>query len=63
MDIMAGISRLPQAQVQEAASTYALKKSMETAKETASQLIESTQKAAPTYSNPPNLGNSIDVKA
>ena len=52
-------SALSSSQTVDAASTFALKKAMDIQSQSVQQLIQ----AIPQPSNPPNLGNSIDVKA
>ncbi|MFZ2268178.1 MAG: YjfB family protein [Azonexus sp.] len=53
-------SALSPAQTQEAASLLVLKKANEIQTESALQLLQAVPQQA---SNPPNLGNSVDVKA
>lgn len=53
-------SALAQAQTGDAVSILVLKKAMAIQAQSALQLLESLPPAA---SNPPNLGNSIDVRA
>lgn len=63
MDITstAGLSAvLSQTQTADAAGIAVLKKAMDIQAQTAMQLIQSLPQAA---SNPPNLGNSVDVRA
>lgn len=50
---------LGQTQSSDAVSTMVLKKALELEKQNAAQLLQ----ALPAASNPPNLGNSVDVKA
>lgn len=51
---------LSMAQDGDAVGTLMLKKALKMQEQTAMQLIQSVPQAA---SNPPNLGNSVDVKA
>lgn len=63
MDItsMGGLSAvLSQAQASDAAGIAVLKKAMDIQAQMATQLIQSLPQPA---SNPPNLGNNVDVKA
>lgn len=63
MDItsMTGLSAvLSQTRTADAAGIAVLKKAMDIQAQTAVQLLQSLPQAA---SNPPNLGNNIDVKA
>lgn len=53
-------SALSQSQVGDAVSTLVLKKAMDIQAQSALQLL---QAVPPVASNPPNLGNSVDVKA
>jgi hypothetical protein len=53
-------SALSPAQVGEAVNTFVLKKTMDIEAQSAAQLLETLPAVA---SNPPNLGNSVDVKA
>lgn len=52
-------SALSQAKSGDAVATAVLKKALDQQAQTAAQLIE----ALPKPSNPPHLGNSVDVKA
>ncbi len=51
---------LSQGQTREAVSTLVLKKAMQIQEQNALQLL---QALPPVASNPPNLGNSVDVRA
>ena len=53
-------SALSQTKVAEAASTIVLKKSLDIQAQNANQLLQALPQVA---NNPPNLGNSIDVRA
>lgn len=53
-------SSLSQAKVGDAVGTLVLKKAMDIQAQSAMQLIEALPQVA---SNPPNLGNSVDVRA
>ncbi|WP_137937865.1 putative motility protein [Chitinivorax sp. B] len=61
MDNMAVSGANVQAQVLQAAGVYAMKVANNVTASTMMTLLSSVQPA--TYNNPPNLGNSIDVKA
>lgn len=63
MDItsMAGLSAvLSQGQTADAVGIQVLKKAMDIQAQTAMQLIQSLP---PVASNPPNLGNNVDIRA
>ena len=53
-------SALSQTKAAEAASTMVLKKSLDIQAQNANQLLQALPQVA---NNPPNLGNSIDVRA
>lgn len=53
-------SALSQAKTGDAVSTLVLKKAMDIQEQSAMQLLQAVPKMP---NNPPNLGNSIDVKA
>lgn len=53
-------SALSPAQAGDAANTLIVKKAIDIAAQSATQLLETLPEMA---SNPPNLGNSVDVKA
>ncbi len=53
-------SSLSQAKVGDAVGTLVLKKAMDIQAQSAMQMIEALPQVA---SNPPNLGNSVDVRA
>lgn len=53
-------SSLSQAQVGDAVGTLVLKKAMDIQAQSAMQLLEALPQVP---SNPPNLGNSVDVRA
>lgn len=53
-------SSLSQAKVGDAVGTLVLKKAMDIQAQSAMQLIEALPQVA---SNPPNLGNNVDVRA
>ncbi|HSG21817.1 MAG TPA: YjfB family protein [Azonexus sp.] len=55
-------SALSQANTSDAVSTLVLKKAMDIQAQSATQLLAALP-PIPSSSNPPNLGNSIDVKA
>ncbi|MCE1238831.1 MAG: YjfB family protein [Azonexaceae bacterium] len=62
MDVSAvasAVSSATQARTGDAVNTLVLKKAMDIQAQTAAQLLQ----ALPQASNPPHLGNSIDVKA
>jgi len=54
-------SSVNQASLQQAGSVAVLKKALDVQSSTAQQLIASLPQ--PQYSNPPNLGNKVDIKA
>lgn len=56
-------SAVAQGQTGDAVGIQVLKKAMQIESQSALQLIESATQAAPSTNNPPNLGNSVDVKA
>ncbi|MDK2123872.1 YjfB family protein [Parachitinimonas caeni] len=60
MDITALSNAASNAQAQQSASVFALKKALDLQKEQTATLLQSVTQGA---SNPPNLGNSIDVRA
>lgn len=53
------VSNAPGGDVASAAATFALKKALDQQQQTAMSLLE----AIPQPSNPPNLGNAVDVRA
>ena len=56
------VSAVASNDVKQAAQTFVLKKTMEVAAQSTLSLINDAVSAAPVSNNPPNLGNSVDVR-
>ncbi|MFP4154984.1 MAG: YjfB family protein [Halothiobacillaceae bacterium] len=54
---------LSQGEVMQQAQMSVMKKGMEMQENTIGSLVDSVSKTAPAASNPPNLGNNVDVRA